>query len=843
MMAMTVTGTNAEDDDEEKKLSDSALPRLPAEEAARSSPNVATKTKGSTTAVSSSRNSNNNGTSKKWVCVWLVVLAVIVLVLVITLPIVLTRKEPEGDDRQPPVSVDFSTGVSLITSYKVNATVRGRLMTSVVEMQIDNALDCASIHSVTLQLPLGARIASLETLADDECRTVGQVKPIEDARESFAQTASEGLPGAYVEERNSRTHALQVSIPPLGFTRARLVLEQVLEYKVGRVEFEIPLVPNEQVDQIFLGIQVLDGDDSATSVGGGIQARHRQFTFTNGNALSTESTTPLHQNFANVTTTASNNITTSSLLQLSSPYEIDIPDARQHKDLPRILRGSFRPGLLQSLDQTDGKGGILYYSDTGCFEHVFRPSGLDPMPKNLFFLLDTSESMQHNGKLYAAKQALKALIDSLTPNDTLTIQTFGRRGTMQLWGSAFATPEEKTDAKRFVDSVQTDYGGTNVHEAYLEGLLRAKRDAAKNPNKAVTILMTVSDGWPSVGETDRAKIVQDVWKLNKDGSVKIFGLGLDNSDMELLRAIAIMNGGVADSLYSNDYELEPEPEPCYNNCDYYNNNKRGGETYVDLQKRMGNFFTNEFGKILLSDVRMDFADDSGGKNKNAIYGETRSQFPVLADGTELVVRGRVDNITAVASSFRALTTANTKDGEKSWSTSAVQDPFVIVSTSELQNSRCFQSYAHSRITQLLHYRDATNLLGDEVMAPVVTLVEACPKFESLAECIEKEALNLALEAKVVVRGLTGLVTEDDDKCLKPFLPEEDGQEVEVCLDGTSKTGYRWEDEYGYGSSNGDAGRPSSYYGTSGGDVHNSSKLAYFVTVAMSAIVLAVSVVV
>jgi len=120
------------------------------------------------------------------------------------------------------------------------------------------------------------------------------------------------------------------------------------------------------------------------------------------------------------------------------------------------------------------------------------------------------------------------------------------------------------------------------------------------------------------------------------------------------------------------------------------------------------------------------------------------------------------------------------------------------------------------------------------MEPVVALVEPCPTSSSLADCIEKEALDLALEAKVVVRGLTGLVTEDSDQCLKPLQ----GDRAEICLDGTSENGYRWEDEYGYGSSDSYGG--GAY---SGGEIHYSPKLAFFLNFAMSAILLAVSFVV
>merc|ERR1711933_107521 len=50
----------------------------------------------------------------------------------------------------------------------------------------------------------------------------------------------------------------------------------------------------------------------------------------------------------------------------------------------------------------------------------------------------------------------------------------------------------------------------------------------------------------SYGEQNHSKIVKHVYELNREGTVKIFSMGFQgNADMELLDAIALMNGGVA----------------------------------------------------------------------------------------------------------------------------------------------------------------------------------------------------------------------------------------------------------------------------------------------------------
>jgi hypothetical protein len=286
-------------------------------------------------------------------------------------------------------------------------------------------------------------------------------------------------------------------------------------------------------------------------------------------------------------------------------------------------------------------------------------------------------------------------------------------------------------------------------------LLRAKRDA-EDDGGAVTLLVLLSNSWASYGVTNRSQIASDVWNLNQEGTVKIFSVGFPGADQELLRSIAIMNGGFTTSIL---------------------------EGYVDFKSQLGSFFNSEFGHILLSDVSVSLSSADA-----LVYGETQRFFPVLSEGSEIVVRGLLNN-TDWETPLQATTTAVTSDGLATWTATAVQETFVP--TVDLPSSLCFQSYAHSRITQLLHLRDAAKLLGDGVIEPVVSLIKPCPKEKSLADCLEEEALSLALEANIVTRGLTGLLTVDDEGCL---VFEEGAQ---VCLDGTSKDGaveYDWAGE-------------------------------------------------
>ncbi|KAL7526096.1 hypothetical protein ACHAXR_001312, partial [Thalassiosira sp. AJA248-18] len=370
------------------------------------------------------------------------------------------------------------------------------------------------------------------------------------------------------------THSLQVAIPPLGSSTVELVVEQLLKQRLHEVQFEIPLFPNEDIDNIVFDLTVEDTDGEPVDfhvdlmVPGVYDER-----------VNSTSNTPVH---------------------------LDIPDARQY-DIPKVVRGKYSPGKLPD------KG--LLYSDGTCFEHFFHPSSLDPMPRNFVFVVDVSNSM-NGDKIVSAKKALNVFISSLNPEDTFTIQTFGHKGTVHLWGSGPGTAKEKQEANQFLDRTMTSSkyydGGTNLHEAFLEGLLRAKNSAEVSDDNVATLLIMISDGYASRGETNRVKIAEHVYELNEEGTVKIFPLGFQGSaDMILLDAIALMNGGVSTAILKGQ---------------------------DDFDEQIVNFLDREIGTVLMSNVNVEYSGVGEAVN---VYGETQTLFPVLADGYEVVVRGLI----------------------------------------------------------------------------------------------------------------------------------------------------------------------------------------------------------
>ncbi|KAL3908383.1 MAG: hypothetical protein SGILL_008504, partial [Bacillariaceae sp.] len=673
---------------------------------------------------------------------FVVVIIIAVVAVVLTLP-----DEEQVDVYAPPDTIDFQAGVSLVTEYHVDAEISSRIARSVISMEIANGLRCSSIRSVTLQLPLNTRVAGLKVISykDDggNCTVDGVVKRLAEARETFLESASEGLPGAYVEEQDTFAHSIQVAMPPLGTyafdsihvvyvscmpnfrvsrigigtgkAHVQLALEQLLHQQLGKVDFQVPFSPNEKVDSISINLKI-DGVnpfvDSSLMLDFGDELEVADM-------ISLDNVTALDE---------------------TAEFNLDIIDAREYRELPKIVSGSFVPNELP-------ESGVLYVSEGdawSCFEHYFRPPNLEPLAKHVVWVVDTT---MRGSELNHTKAALKSFIsESMDEKDSFYIQLFGNRATEHALVSSGATAEEKKRAIEFIDDDWPRRDRVNLHAAFLEGLLRAKNS---DIDTGVTILVFISQSRSFSGERNRKKIVEDIYTANylTEGSpVKMFVLGLDGnggkSDMELLNSIAVTNAGISASIKGPSYE-----------------------------RQIKNFFESEFSNVLLSNVGVEYSPRAGVE----VTGQTVQNFPLLSDGYEVAVRGlltRPDQAVVLDDSLVAVTTASTINGKQEWQ---------VVATPQ-ESSACYQSYAHSRIDQLLRLRDVAKLVGDATLREMVKLAEPCPDDKKMKDCIEEEATQLALSAEIVTKGITAMVTEDGKDCLN-FEGE-----TEICRDGTTKDG-------------------------------------------------------
>jgi Ca-activated chloride channel family protein len=166
-------------------------------------------------------------------------------------------------------------------------------------------------------------------------------------------------------------------------------------------------------------------------------------------------------------------------------------------------------------------------------------------PKDICFVLDTSGSMA-GAKLDQAKKALRFCLANLNPEDRFEVIRFATEAEPLFNALVKAEPASVDRATAAV----ADYkpiGGTAIGDALGKAL--ALRQAAETRPYLVIFL---TDGLPTVGETREDPLVDQVRKLNS-GATRVFSFGIGNDvNTHLLDRIATATKAI--SHHVSDHE-------------------------------------------------------------------------------------------------------------------------------------------------------------------------------------------------------------------------------------------------------------------------------------------------
>ena len=179
--------------------------------------------------------------------------------------------------------------------------------------------------------------------------------------------------------------------------------------------------------------------------------------------------------------------------------------------------------------------------------------------KAITFVVDTSGSMQ-GAKLRHAKRALAYCLDHLQPDDRFNVVRFSsdvERFTQGKGaGLVAASPDHIAEAKRFVEGFQAA-GGTAIDAA----LTRALRT---DVNQDTHLIVFLTDGRPTIGETAPKAILKHAAKTNADGKARLFlfGVGVD-VQTHLMDQLAQAHHGAAAYVKPNQ-DIETDIAAFYN---------------------------------------------------------------------------------------------------------------------------------------------------------------------------------------------------------------------------------------------------------------------------------------
>ena len=220
--------------------------------------------------------------------------------------------------------------------------------------------------------------------------------------------------------------------------------------------------------------------------------------------------------------------------------------------------------------------------------------------KDIVFVLDTSGSMQDEGKMEKARAALLFGIRSLRDGDNFNVINFAGEEHLMETGLIRADASGKKRGEEFVKKLAPT-GGTNINDSLIASLKQFRS------NDKPKMLVFMTDGLPTVGEANNEKIILNV-KNAKTADVRVFpfGFGYD-VNTQLLDKLGAENAGVSDYV---------EPKE-------------------DLEVKVSNFFAKVSSPVL-SDLEMDF----GGVETDYLYPRKLTD---LFKGMQIAIIGRYKN--------------------------------------------------------------------------------------------------------------------------------------------------------------------------------------------------------
>jgi Ca-activated chloride channel family protein len=157
-------------------------------------------------------------------------------------------------------------------------------------------------------------------------------------------------------------------------------------------------------------------------------------------------------------------------------------------------------------------------------------------PRDIVLVIDVSGSMSGR-KIEQARAAGRQLLQTLTPSDRFRLIDFSSDVRTFRDGWSAATPANVRDATDYLDALRAN-GGTNIQGALEQAL------AADTPAGRLPLVLFLTDGAPTVGETRPDAIVQHAGDLRRERRLFTFGIGAD-VNASLLEQLALQGRGTA----------------------------------------------------------------------------------------------------------------------------------------------------------------------------------------------------------------------------------------------------------------------------------------------------------
>src|SRR5689334_16205986 len=429
------------------------------------------------------------------------------------------RRCPSPPIREiPPQALPRSLPVK---SIKIDTRISSQVATTHVEQVFRNDTNFVLEGTYFFPIPETASIAEF-AIWDGDRRLVGEVRSREEARRIYDEIVRRQRdPGLLEYAGKDLFQASIFPILPHSDKKLEITYTQVVRAEGGTVAYRYPLGTGRQLTQIG-------------TVAGRVEV---------------ESKEPLRNVY-------------------SPTHVIDV---KRNSDRRSVVSFESESGkepqdfqLFYTISKEDFGLTLLTHREAGkngYFLLMISPkddwSEQEYSAKDVVFVVDTSGSMAEEGKMEKARAALLYGVRILRPQDRFNIISFAGEEHLMEAGLIAADDRGRARGEAFVKALRP-VGGTNINQS----LLAALRQFGESNHARPKIVVFLTDGLPTVDETNVPKILDNVRKASRPGvRLFTFGVGYD-VNTALLDKLASENGGVADYVEPKE-DLEVKVSNLY----------------------------------------------------------------------------------------------------------------------------------------------------------------------------------------------------------------------------------------------------------------------------------------
>ncbi|KAG3279334.1 inter-alpha-trypsin inhibitor heavy chain family member 4 [Ictidomys tridecemlineatus] len=463
-----------------------------------------------------------------------------------------------------------------IYSLTVDSKVSSRFAHTVITSRVVNKAEEAQEAIFEMELPKKAFITNFSMIIDGVTYP-GNIKEKATAQKQYSEAVARGESAGLVKATGRKMEQFQVSVSvaPAAKVTFELVYEELLKRHLGVYELLLKVRPQQVVKHLQMDIHIFEPQ--------GISFLETESSF-------------MTNELADALIVSQNKTKAHILFKPTLSQQQKSPGQQD-----TVLDGNF----IVRYDVTRTLSGGSIQIENGYFVHYFAPEGLPTMPKNVVFVIDKSGSMSGR-KIQQTREALIKILSDLGPKDQFNLITFSSEVTQWKPQLVPASTENVDEAKRYAAGIHAS-GGTNINEAMLTAVSRLKSDnqAELLSEGSVSLIILLTDGDPTMGETNPRKIQKNVQEAI-DGQYSLFclGFGFDVS-YAFLEKMALDNGGLARRIYEDS------------------------DSALQLQD-----FYQEVANPLLTTVAFQYPS-------NAVEEVTQDNFQLFFKGSEMVVAGKL----------------------------------------------------------------------------------------------------------------------------------------------------------------------------------------------------------